>query len=96
LAFHRRGITLSDYRRRMQKVGASAALLVEMQPDFPIDDDLPLAGQRGWRGRAALSVLARVAPVTKWRDGHYGAEVAAAYLEGRTRAATDRRWAWTA
>jgi glycosyltransferase involved in cell wall biosynthesis len=96
LAFHRRGITLPDFRRRMKKVGESAALLAHVQPDFPVDDDLALAGRRGWRGRAALSLLARVAPTDKWRHAHYGAEVAAAYLEGRTRAATDRRWAWTA
>jgi len=83
LAYHRRGITLSDFRRRMTRVGQSAAVLAAVQPDFPLDDDAPLAGQGTARRRAALAVLARVAPWTGWREQHYRAEVAAAYLTGR-------------
>lgn len=83
LAYHRRGITLADFRGRMTRVGESAALLAAAQPGFPLDDDAPLAGQASARRRLALAVLARVAPWTAWREQHYRAEVAAAYLRGR-------------
>jgi len=83
LAYHGRGITLTDFRRRMTRVGESAAVLAALQPEFPLDDDGPVAGQRTARRRAALAVLARVAPWTSWREQHYRAEVASAYLRGR-------------
>ncbi|HZQ83520.1 MAG TPA: glycosyltransferase [Acidimicrobiales bacterium] len=95
LAYHRRAITLPEFCARMTRVGESATLLSGVQPGFPLDDSLPLAGRRGRKRRLALAVASRVVPNAAqraaWRDERYGAAVAAAYLEGRTRAAVAAR-----
>ena len=91
VAFHRRAITLPEFCARMTRVGESATLLARVQPDFPVDDTLPLAGRRGRKRRLALEVGSRLLPRAAWRDERYGAAVAAAYLEGRTRAAVAAR-----
>lgn len=95
LAYHRRAITLPEFCARMTRVGESATLLSGVQPGFPLDDTLPLAGRRGRKRKLALAVASRLAPGagkrTVWREERFGAAVAAAYLEGRTRAAVAAR-----
>jgi GT2 family glycosyltransferase len=88
-AYHRRAITLADFRRRMAKVAESARVLAAVQPHFPIEEDTPLAGLCGPTQRLALAVGGRAARLIGRRGmlgRHYRAEIAKSYLEGRRRA----------
>lgn len=86
LAWHARPIDLATFRRRMAMVSASAALLREAAPDFPLEDDHLLHHDRRRRERWRLAVRAFVSRSDTHRAERYWAEVGHAYAAARATA----------
>ena len=86
LAWHARPIDLPTFRRRMAMVSASAALLREAAPDFPLEDDHLLHHDRRRRERWRLAVRAFVSRSDTHRAERYWAEVGHAYAAARATA----------
>lgn len=90
LAFHSRAIDLPTFADRMGKVAESAEILTRVQPDFPVEHG---DAEKGWvrrRERWRLRLLAPFARLFGREDvlaRHHRAAIAAAYREGRRRAA---------
>jgi hypothetical protein len=83
LAWHARPIDLATFRRRMQMVARSAALLADAAPDFPLDDRALLARDRRRRDRWIVAARAALRRADEDRSEHYWAQVAHAYAAAK-------------
>lgn len=79
LAWHARAIDLATFRRRMQMVARSAALLGRAAPDFPLDDSDLLGRDRRRRDRWLLAARAALLRREKDRAEHFWAQIGHAY-----------------
>jgi hypothetical protein len=80
LAWHARDIDLATFRRRMQMVATSAALLGRAAPDFPLDDSDLRSRDRRRRDRWRLAVRAAVLRREQDRSEHFWAQIGHAYM----------------
>lgn len=86
LAYHRRAIDLTTFRRRMTKVGESAELMRAVRPDFAIDDRALRAHRASRLQQAVMTARAVLRRDEASRARYYWTAVAAAYDSGVRRA----------
>ena len=79
LAWHARPIDLATFRRRMEMVARSAAMLRAASPGFPLDDRALLGRDVRRRERWRLAVRAALLRRDADRAAHYWAQIGHAY-----------------